>query len=108
MTLALLLTAVGGAWAQGADYDIIVGFASSYNRMGTHFQCTIMSLEPGTIKGTLNLSVDGESKGSFNVNDNMVDGFIDPALDAGDHTWSAVFSPEGGGSFNRNGNLTIA
>ena len=107
MTLALLLTAVGGAWAQGADYDIIVGFASSYNRMGTHFQCTIMSLEPGTIKGTLNLSVDGESKGSFNVNDNMVDGFIDPALDAGDHTWSAVFSPEGGGSFNRNGNFTI-
>ena len=107
MTLALLITAATGAWAQGADYDIIVGFASSYNRMGTHFQCTIMSLEPGTIKGTLNLSVDGESKGSFAVNDNQVDGFIAP-VDAGNHTYSAEFKPEGGGEkFKANGDFTI-
>ena len=108
MTLALLITAVTGAWAQD-DYFIIVGFASEYDRMGTHFQCTIMSMDPmATVsKGTLNLSVDGESKGSFAVNDNQVDGFITPALDAGNHTYSAVFSPEGGGSFNSNGNFTI-
>ncbi|UKK51470.1 hypothetical protein L6472_02440 [Prevotella sp. E13-17] len=107
MTLALLLTAATGAWAQG-DYLINVDFASIYDRMGTHFRCMIMNqMDPeAEIKGTLNLSVDGVSKGSFNVNDNMVDGFIAP-VDAGDHTWSAVFSPDGGGSFNGNGNFTI-
>ena len=105
MTLALLITAVGGAWAQ--DYYINVNFNSSYNCMETHFHCTIMSMGPeATVKGTLNLSVDGVSKGSFNVDNEMFDGDIAP-VDAGNHTWSAVFSPDGGGSFNGNGNFTI-
>ena len=106
MTLALLITAVGGAWAQD-DYDIDVDFASSYSRMGTHFMCRIMSMEPREIKGTLNLSVDGESKGSFNVDGEEVFDFITPGLDAGNHTYSAVFSPEGGGSVNKKGDFTI-
>ena len=106
MTLALLLTAVGGAWAQ--DYDINVDFNSTYDRMGTTFNCMIMNLiDPGVgVKGTLELSVDGVSKGSFGVDGDVVFGSI-AALDAGDYTWSAVFKPEGGGSFNRNGNFTI-
>ena len=108
MTLALLLTAVTGAWAQGADYYIDVNFNSSYDRMETIFHCTIMNqMDPeAEIKGTFNLSVDGVSKGSFNINDNMFDGSIAP-VDAGNHTWSVVFSPDGGGSFNGNGNFTI-
>ena len=105
MTLALLLTAVGGAWAQ--DYNIDVDFASIYDRMGTHFRCRIMALEPGEIKGTLDLSVDGDLKGSFNVDGEEVFDFITPALDAGDHTYSAVFKPVGGGEFSRNGDFTI-
>ena len=107
MTLALLITAVGGAWAQD-DYDIIVDFASNYDRMGTPFQCMIMSpaLDPATIKGTLELSVDGEPKGSFYVDGGMAYGSID-ALDAGDHIWSAKFSPEGGGSFKWSRSFTI-
>ena len=108
MTLALLLTAVTGAWAQDANYDIHVSFGHYYNPMETNFNCMIMNMmEPGAgIKGTLELSVDGESKGSFNVDGEMVFGSI-AAIDAGDHTWSAVFKPEGGGSFKRTGPFTI-
>ena len=108
MTLALLLTAVGGAWAQGVDYDIYVGFAHYYNPMETNFNCMITNMmDPGAgIKGTLEISVDGESKGSFNVDGEMVFGSI-AAIDAGGHTWSAVFKPEGGGSFKRTGPFTI-
>ena len=104
--LVLLMTAATGAWAQG--YDFFVNFAPYYNPMETHFNCMIMNnMEPeAEIKGTLDLSVDGVPKGSFDVNSKMVDGSI-AALDAGDHTWSVVFKPEGGGSFNRNGNFTI-
>ena len=107
MTLALLITAVTSAWAQG-DYYIDVNFASYYDRMETIFHCTIMNpMDPeAEIKGTLNLSVDGESKGIFNIDNEMFDGSIAP-VDAGNHTWSAVFSPNGGGSFNGNGNFTI-
>jgi len=108
LTLVALLAVTTGAWAQGADYDINVSFAPIYNPDFTHFNCMIMNpMDPGAgIKGTLNLSVDGVSKGSFNVNGEMVDGDI-PAIDAGDHTYSAVFYPEGGGSFSNNGNFTI-
>ena len=106
--LVLLITAATGAWAQYVDYDIYVDFDPYYNPMETHFHCMIMNMmEPwAEIKGTLDLSVDGVSKGSFNVDGEMVDGFI-AAIDAGDHTYEAVFHPEGGGSFNRNGNFTI-
>ena len=104
MTLALLITAVGGAWAQ--DYDINVDFNSTYDRMGTTFNCMIMSMDPGAIKGTLELSVDGVSKGSFGVDGEMVFGSI-AAIDAGDHTWTAEFKPEGGGSFKRHGDFRI-
>ena len=105
MTLALLITAVGGAWAQD-DYYIDVDFASSYHPYETHFHCTIMSMEAEAITGTLNLSVDGESKGIFNIDNEMFDGSIAP-VDAGNHTWSAVFSPNGGGSVNKKGDFTI-
>ena len=106
MTLALLLTAVGGAWAQ--DYDINVDFNSTYDRMGTTFNCMIMNLiDPGVgVKGTLELSVDDVSKGSFGVDGEMVFGSI-AAIDAGDHTWTAEFKPEGGGSFKRHGDFRI-
>lgn len=99
------MTAATGAWAQEADYDIDVDFANSYDRIQTNFNCMIMG-SGAEIKGTLDLSVDGDSKGSFEVNDGMVSGFID-ALDAGDYTYSAVFKPEGGGSFSKNGDFTI-
>ena len=104
MTLALLLTAVGGAWAQ--DYYINVDFDPYYHPDETHFNCMIMAMEPGAIKGTLNLSVDGVSKGSFGVDGEMVFGSI-AAIDAGDHTWTAEFKPEGGGSFKRHGDFRI-
>lgn len=107
--LVLLMTAATGAWAQGADpdYRIDVNFAPYYNRMETHFDCMIMNMmEPGAIKGTLELSVDGDPKGSFDVDGGTGFGSID-ALNAGNHTWSAVFHPEGGGSFNGSGNFTI-
>ena len=109
--LALLCLTVTSAWAQGADpdYDINVNFEPYYHSMETHFSCDIMSptVEPGAIKGTLELSVDGDPKGSFDVDGGMCFDEISPALDAGGHTYSAVFKPEGGGSFSKNGNFTI-
>ena len=106
--LVLLMTAATGAWAQYVDYYIHVDFNPYYNPMETHFNCTIsnMSDPEAEIKGTLDLSVDGVSKGSFDVNGEMFFGSI-AAIDAGDHTYKAVFHPEGGGSFNRSGNFTI-
>lgn len=103
------MTAATGAWAQDADYVIDVSFGHYYDSNGTHFNCMIFNpLDPeAEIKGTLDLSVDDEPKGSFEVEGEMVDGFIDPAIDAGDHTWSAVFHPEGGGEYNAHGNFTI-
>ena len=111
MTLALLLTAATGAWAQGldvVDYDIYVDFYKNYNPNETTFFCDIMNMtDPkAEIKGTLELSVDGDFKGSFDVDDEMVYGSIDP-VDAGYHTWSAEFKPVGGGSFKRDGGFTI-
>jgi len=106
--LALLLMTATGAWAQDPDYYIDVNFDPYYNPNETLFYCMIdNTMDPSAeIKGTLYLSVDGDIKGSFPVNSNMVDGSI-PAIDAGDYTWSAEFKPEGGGSFKRNGNFTI-
>ena len=109
LSLLVLLMTATGALAQYEDYDINVDFESYYNPMETHFHCMIMNMmEPwAEIKGTLDLSVDGVSKGSFNVDGVMVDGQISPGLDAGSHTWEAVFHPEGGGSFSNSGNFTI-
>lgn len=106
--LVLLMTAATGAWAQDPYYDINVSFDHYYNPHETFFHCMIFNpMDPeAEIKGTLDLYVDGDLKGSFNVNREDVDGFI-PALDAGDHTWSAEFKPDGGSSFNRNGDFTI-
>lgn len=104
--LVLLMTAATGAWAQG-DYDIYVNFGHSYDPNQTHFNCMIHSMGSGEIKGTLDLSVDGDYKGSFDVDGNDVDGFIAPPIDAGDHTWSVVFHPEGGSDYNANGDFTI-
>ena len=108
--LVLLMTAATGAWAQDADYYIDVNFSPYYYPNETHFNCMIMNPMMGPeaeIKGTLELFVDGDSKGSFDVNGEMVNGSITPAIDAGDHTWSAVFSPEGGGEFSGIGSFTI-
>ena len=111
MTLALLLTAVGGAWAQGldvVDYTIRVDFYDNYIPDETRFMCEIRNMtDPeAEIKGTLYLSVDGDLKGTFPVNGEMFMDRFDP-LDAGNHTWSAEFIPEGGGSFKRDGHFTI-
>ena len=102
------MTAATGAWAQYVDYWINFDCDPYYNPNQTQFHCMIMNMsDPSAeIKGTLDLSVDGVSKGSFDVNGEMVDGSI-AAIDAGDHEWSAVFHPEGGGSFNGSGNFTI-
>ena len=107
--LVLLMTAATGAWAQEVNYDINVIFSPYYNPMETHFNCMIMNpMDPSAdIKGTLDLSVDGVPKGSFDVNGVMVDGSITPAIDAGDHNYSAVFKPEGGGEYYGNGSFTI-
>jgi len=106
--LVLLMTAATGAWAQDPDYDINVNFDPLYNPMQTHFDCMIMNMmEPGAIKGTLDLYVDGVLKGSFDVNSELVGGSITPPIDAGNHTWSVVFHPEGGSDYNANGNFTI-
>ncbi len=109
MTLALLVTAATGAWAQDVDYDIEVQFDNNYNPNETIFRCIIRNmLNPeAEIKGTLELSVDGVSKGSFNVNNVMFEGNITPGLDAGDHTWTADFKPEGGGQFGGYGEFKI-
>ena len=108
--LVLLMTAATGAWAQEVNYDINVIFSPYYNPMETHFNCMIINLTMGPeaeIKGTLELFVDGDLKGSFDVNGVMVDGSITPAIDAGDHNYSAVFKPEGGGEYYGNGSFTI-
>lgn len=94
MTLALLITAVGGAWAQGY-YDININFNPVYNPDFTLFMCDVMG--PDMPSGTLYLSVDGDLKGSFRVENGMCSSEISTALDAGDHTWYAEFIPEGGG-----------
>ncbi|GEM_PF-3157977 len=104
--LVLLMTAATGAWAQEEDYDFDVHFQPDYYPHGTHFDCMIMKMGSGEIKGTLYLSVDGKLKDSFPVDDYMVAGFIDP-IDAGYHTWSVEFKPDGGGSFNKEGDFTI-
>ena len=76
--LVLLMTAATGAWAQDVDYDINVDFTPYYDPMQTYFICNIMNnSDPSAeIKGTLDLYVGGDLKGNFDVNDNMVDGFI--------------------------------
>lgn len=106
--LVLLMTAATGAWAQDPDYDIDVSFNPYYEPVQTDFFCMITNpMDPSAeIKGTLELSVDGDLKGSFDVDGDMVIGSI-AALNAGNHTYSAVFKPEGGGSFSKNRNFTI-
>ncbi|MBO7579945.1 MAG: hypothetical protein J6T38_00270 [Bacteroidaceae bacterium] len=91
--LVLLMTVATGAWAQ--YYNINVNFDSQYNPDFTFFICDVMG--PDMPNGTLELFVDDYSKGSFTVDNGMCSGEISPALDAGDHTWKAVFYPEGGG-----------
>ena len=94
LTLALLLTAATGAWAEGY-YDINIHFNPVYNPDFTSFMCDVMG--PDMPSGTLYLSVDGDLKGSFRVDNGMCSSEISPALDAGDHTWYAKFTPDGGG-----------
>lgn len=104
------MTAATGAWAQEEDYDIDVDFSPYYYPNETHFYCRIRNPMMGPeaeIKGRLELFVDGYSKGSFNVNGEQVDGSITPAIDAGDHNYSAVFKPDGGGEYYGNGSFTI-
>ena len=94
LSLVALIAVTTGAWAQGY-YDININFDHVYNPEFTFFMCNVMG--PDMPSGTLNLSVDGVSKGSFDVDNGMCSGEISPALDAGDHTWYAEFIPEGGG-----------
>ena len=92
LTLVALLAISTGAWAQG--YYINIHFDPVYNPEFTSFMCDVMG--PDMPNGTLNLSVDGVSKGSFRVDNGMCSSQIH-SLDAGDHTWYAEFTPEGGG-----------
>ena len=91
LTLALLLTAATGAWAQGY-YNININFDPVYNPEFTHFMCDVMG--PDMPSGTLNLSIDNSYTGSFRVENGMYSGEI-KSLDAGDHTWYAEFTPDG-------------
>lgn len=107
MTLALLITAVSGAWAQ---YNIHIDFQDqTYNPNETNFLCEIRNeLEyEANVKGTLELSVDGALKATIDVDGIMFQGKIEPGVDAGDHTYSAVFKPERGVECMANGNFTI-
>jgi hypothetical protein len=91
LTLVLLMTVATGAWAQGY-YDININFNPVYSPEFTVFMCDVMG--PDMPSGTLNLSVDGVSKGSFRVDNGMCSSEIH-SLDAGDHTWYAEFTPDG-------------
>ena len=90
--LVLLMTAATGAWAQG--YYININFDPVYHPEFTFFICDVMG--PDMPSGTLDLSVDGDLKGSFRVDNGMCSSQIH-SLDAGDHTWYAEFTPDGGG-----------
>ena len=91
LTLVALLAISTGAWAEGY-YDINIHFDPGYRPEFTNFMCDVMG--PDMPSGTLNLSVDGVSKGSFRVDNGMCSSQIH-SLDAGDHTWSAEFTPDG-------------
>ena len=68
LTLVALLAISTGAWAQGY-YDINIHFDPVYNPEFTSFMCDVMGFDMPN--GTLNLSVDGVSKGSFDVENGM-------------------------------------
>ena len=91
LTLVALLAISTGAWAEGY-YDINIHFDPVYNPEFTSFMCDVMGFDMPN--GTLNLSVDGVSKGSFDVENGMCSSRIH-SLDAGDHTWYAEFTPDG-------------
>ena len=91
LTLVALLAISTGAWAEGY-YDINIHFDPVYRPEFTSFMCDVMG--PDMPSGTLNLSVDGVSKGSFRVDNGMCRSEIH-SLDAGDHTWYAEFTPDG-------------
>ena len=91
LTLVALLAISTGAWAEGY-YHININFNPVYSPEFTFFMCDVMG--PDMPSGTLNLSVDGVSKGSFRVDNGMCSSQIH-SLDAGDHTWYAEFTPDG-------------
>lgn len=91
LTLVALLAISTGAWAEGY-YDINIHFDPVYRPEFTSFMCDVMG--PDMPSGTLNLSVDGDLKGSFRVDNGMCSTEIH-SLDAGDHTWYAEFIPDG-------------
>jgi hypothetical protein len=91
LTLVALLAISTGAWAEGY-YHININFNSVYNPEFTIFMCDVMGFDMPN--GTLNLSVDGVSKGSFRVDNGACSSQIH-SLDAGDHTWYAEFTPDG-------------
>jgi hypothetical protein len=91
LTLVALLAISTGAWAEGY-YHININFDPVYRPEFTSFMCDVMG--PDLPNGTLNLSVDGVSKGSFRVDNGACSSQIH-SLDAGDHTWYAEFTPDG-------------
>ena len=91
--LVLLMTVVTGAWAEGY-YNININFDSVYNPEFTFFICDVMG--PDMPSGTLDLSIDNSYTGSFRVDNGMCSSEIH-SLNAGDHTWYAEFTPDGGG-----------
>ena len=91
LTLALLMTAATGAWAEGY-YDININFNPVYHPDFTSFMCDVMG--PDMPSGTLGLWIDKSYTGSFRVENGMCSTEIH-SLDAGDHTWYAEFTPDG-------------
>ena len=91
LTLVALLAISTGAWAEGY-YDININFDPVYNPEFTSFMCDVMG--PDMPSGTLDLSIDKSYIGSFRVDNGMCSSQIH-SLDAGDHTWSAEFTPDG-------------
>lgn len=74
------------------DYDIDISFGSRYDSMQTNFIAMIMG--PDIPSGTLDLWIDNSYTDSFRVDNGMCRSEIH-SLDAGDHTWSAEFTPDG-------------
>lgn len=93
------MTAATGAWAQGY-YNININFDPVYNPNFTFFNCDVMG--PDMPSGTLDLSIDNSYTGSFRVDNGMCMSEIH-SLDAGDHTWYAEFTPDGGGEKSTEG-----
>ena len=87
------------------EYTVILSFGNSYNEYEQIFSYTITG--PENLDGRLELSIDGNSLGTFDIDGESGLKSIGP-LDAGSHTYSAEFRSNGGDSGSGSGPFTIS